>query len=153
MLERRADNSQLEGLLLITALRFLLSDSLRARRRRDFLGLIFLILGSGIGDSGHRGGSKSRLQHGAAWGRGHGHSAISNAAPARLGDRIWPCERLPPVGKEVIDPVGLTLFVQAIYKAFTERGITFMTSQARMLTPGSPSERRRNTSNVITAGD
>src|SRR5580692_9838495 len=31
--------------------------------------------------------------------------------------------------------------------------VSFMTSQARMLTPGSPSERRRNTSNVITAGD
>ena len=26
------------------------------------------ILGTGIGDNGHRGGSKSRLQHGAAWG-------------------------------------------------------------------------------------
>jgi hypothetical protein len=90
-----------------------------------FLGLIFLILGTGIGDNGHRGGSKSRLQHGAAWGRGHVHSAISNAAPARLGDRIWPCERLPPVGKEVIDPVGLTLFVQAIYEAFTAGGISF----------------------------
>ena len=37
-------------------------------------------------------------------------------------------------------------------KLGTERGI-FYDCQARMLTPGSPSERRRNTSNVITAGD
>ena len=60
-----------------------------------------------------------------AVGGGYGHSAISKAAPARLGDRIWPCERLPPVSKEVIDPVVLTLFVQTIYEAFTAHGISF----------------------------
>ena len=31
---------------------------------------------------------------------------------------LGPCKRLPPFGKEVVDPVGLTLIVQTIYEAF-----------------------------------
>jgi len=42
-------------------------------RRRDFLGLLFLVVGTGMGDNGDRRGSKSYLQHGAAWRCGQGH--------------------------------------------------------------------------------
>ena len=56
-------------------------------RRRDFLGVLalLLVLGPGMGDKGNRCSSNSGSQEGAAGGRGQGHGAVSNQ-PRILGE-------------------------------------------------------------------
>jgi len=60
---------------------------------------------------------------------------------------------LPPIGEEVVNPVGLNMFVQMIYDAFTARGIRFYDQPTENADSWKPKREEENQYHTRRFGD